>query len=72
VTQAGLERGINLEGLAAMLDRHNLAHTALTAVYIATALILTIEGTYAHAICALAAAVIYAFLSRRPRNHDAS
>jgi hypothetical protein len=42
-----------------MLDRHRLAHAGLGAVYAVTAVILTLEGAPAHAICALAAALIY-------------
>jgi hypothetical protein len=50
--------------VAAALDRHHVAHAALTAVYVATGVILALGHEHAHAICALVAAVIYATLMR--------
>jgi hypothetical protein len=55
-----------------MFDRHHLAHAALAAVYATSAVILTLEGAVAHAICALAAALIYAVLCRRPPDRHTS
>jgi len=43
-----------------MFDCYRLAHAALAAVYVATAVILILEPAPAHAICASAAALIYA------------
>jgi len=45
-----------------MFDHHRLAHAALAVVYAANATILILEGTPARAVCALAAALIYAAL----------
>jgi hypothetical protein len=47
----------------------DLAHIGLTAVYFVTAGILVIDLQFAHAICALAAGLIYASLYRHSRNH---
>jgi hypothetical protein len=47
-------------------DPHRLAHTALAAVYAATAVILLLEGGFAHALCASGAALIYGALSAFP------
>lgn len=45
--------------------RYRLCHTALAAVHAATAIVLAVEGAAALALCALAAALIYAALSRQ-------
>jgi hypothetical protein len=45
-----------------MFDRHRLAYAALAAVYVATAAILILEAAPVHAICATAAALIYAVM----------
>ena len=50
-------------------DRDRMAHAALAAAHAATAFILALEGALAHALCALAVALIYAVLCRRPPDH---
>ena len=45
---------------------HRLAYAGLSAVYIAMAIILTLEGALPHAICASVAALIYAALAIHP------
>ncbi len=51
-----------------MFDRHRLAHAALSTVYGCTGCILAFEGAIAHAVCAFAAALIYAALCREFRH----
>ena len=46
-----------------MFARHTNCHAALTVVYGVTGGILLLENAIAHAICAFAAAVIYAVLT---------
>jgi hypothetical protein len=43
-------------------DRQRVAYGALSGVYIATALILVLEGAVALALCAFAASLVYAFM----------
>jgi hypothetical protein len=48
-----------------MRDHHRLAYAALAVVYVITAVVLTLEHAFAHAICSATAALIYIFMSRR-------
>jgi hypothetical protein len=45
------------------MNRHTLAYASLSAVYSCTGAIFVLEGSNAHAICAFAAALIYAVAS---------
>jgi hypothetical protein len=46
-----------------MIDQCH-AHGLLAVVYAVTAIIFTVEQAFAHAVCAAAVALIYAFMSR--------
>ena len=50
-------------------DRMRVAYGALSAVYVATALIHLMEGAVAFSLCTLAAALIYAFICRTIDEH---
>jgi hypothetical protein len=71
--QGAMKRAeVQPERVAAMLNRHRLAHAGLAAISAATTAILIAEGAIAHAICALAATLIYAALCCRSSDHHPS
>ena len=50
------------------MNRHTLCHALLCAIHTITALVLLFESAIPHAICAFAAAVIYATLTHDHHN----
>ena len=55
-----------------MTDRHQIAHAALAGVYSTLASVLALEAAFGHALCALAASLIYAIMARDPGRHPPS